>query len=49
LPQPCAPRDAAKAAAPETLPVERAAALAAEFGLKPDEHDRVLAILGRAP
>ncbi len=31
------------------LPPERAAQLAAEFGLKPEEHDRVLAILGRAP
>ena len=34
---------------PETLPPERAARLAAEFGLKPDEHERVLAILGRQP
>ena len=31
------------------LPPERAAQLAAEFGLKPDEYERVLAILGRAP
>ena len=36
------------AAAP-LLPPERAAQLAAEFGLKPDEYERVLAILGRAP
>ncbi|MFO0466207.1 MAG: AIR synthase related protein, partial [bacterium] len=36
------------AAAP-LLPPERAAQLAAEFGLKPDEYKRVLAILGRAP
>lgn len=36
------------AAAP-LLPPERAAQLAAEFGLKPDEYDRVLAILGRTP
>ncbi len=35
--------------APETLPPERATQLAAEFGLKPDERDRVLAILGRQP
>jgi phosphoribosylformylglycinamidine synthase len=33
----------------ETLPRERAAQLAAEFGLRPDEFDRVLAILGREP
>jgi len=32
-----------------TLPRERARELAAEFGLKPDEFDRVLAILGRDP
>ena len=31
------------------LPPERAAQLAAEFGLKPDEYERVLAILGRTP
>jgi phosphoribosylformylglycinamidine synthase len=36
------------AAAP-LLPPERAAQLAAEFGLKPDEYERVLAILGRSP
>ena len=36
------------AAAP-LLPPERATQLAAEFGLKPDEYERVLAILGRAP
>lgn len=36
------------AAAP-LLPPERAAQLAAEFGLKPDEFERVLAILGRTP
>lgn len=34
---------------PALLPPERAAQLAAEFGLKPDEYDRVLAILGREP
>ena len=31
------------------LPPERAAQLAAEFGLKSDEYERVLAILGRTP
>jgi phosphoribosylformylglycinamidine synthase len=31
------------------LPPERAAQLAAEYGLKPDEYERVLAILGRTP
>ena len=31
------------------LPPERAAQLAAEFGLKPDEYENVLAILGRLP
>jgi phosphoribosylformylglycinamidine synthase len=36
------------ASAPLLAP-ERAAQLAAEFGLKPDEYERVLAILGRAP
>jgi len=35
--------------APAPLAPERAAQLAAEFGLKPDEFERVLAILGRAP
>ncbi|WP_135466552.1 phosphoribosylformylglycinamidine synthase subunit PurL [Crenalkalicoccus roseus] len=35
--------------APSPLPSDRAAQLAAEFGLKPDEYERVLAILGRAP
>jgi len=34
---------------PIPLAPERAAQLAAEFGLKPDEYERVLAILGRAP
>ncbi|MCO6415983.1 phosphoribosylformylglycinamidine synthase subunit PurL [Siccirubricoccus sp. KC 17139] len=34
---------------PAPLLPERAAQLAAEFGLKPDEYDRVLAILGRSP
>ncbi len=34
---------------PALLAPERAQQLAAEFGLKPDEYDRVLAILGRAP
>ena len=33
----------------ETLPRPRAAQLASEFGLKPDEFERVLAILGRDP
>jgi phosphoribosylformylglycinamidine synthase len=41
------------AAAPESAPAPldpaRAARLAAEFGLKPEEYDRVLAILGRTP
>jgi len=41
------------AAAPPTAPAPldpaRAAQLAAEFGLKPEEYDRVLAILGRTP
>jgi len=36
------------AAAP-LLPPERGIQLAAEFGLKPDEYERVLAILGRTP
>ena len=36
------------ASAPLLAP-ERAAQLAAEFGLKPDEYERVLAILGRTP
>mgnify|MGYP000161791513 CR=1 FL=1 len=31
------------------LPPERAAQLAVEFGLKPDEYENVLAILGRLP
>ena len=31
------------------LPEDRAAQLAAEFGLKPEEHERALAILGRLP
>jgi len=35
--------------APAPLAPERAAQLAAEFGLKPDEFERVLAILGRQP
>ncbi len=34
---------------PTPLAPERAAQLAAEFGLKPDEYQRVLAILGRTP
>ncbi|NKC29572.1 phosphoribosylformylglycinamidine synthase subunit PurL [Falsiroseomonas selenitidurans] len=33
----------------QLLPADRAAQLAAEFGLKQDEYARVLAILGRAP
>jgi phosphoribosylformylglycinamidine synthase II len=36
-------------AAASLLPPERAAQLAAEFGLKPDEYERVLAILDRTP
>jgi len=34
---------------PVSLDPARAAQLSAEFGLKPDEYDRVLAILGRTP
>ena len=34
---------------PSPLPPERAAQLSAEFGLKRDEYERVLAILGRTP
>jgi phosphoribosylformylglycinamidine synthase subunit PurL len=34
---------------PTQLAADRACQLAAEFGLKPDEYDRVLAILGRVP
>ncbi|WP_426956332.1 phosphoribosylformylglycinamidine synthase subunit PurL [Muricoccus radiodurans] len=34
---------------PTSLPPDRARTLAAEFGLKGDEYDRVLAILGRTP
>ena len=34
---------------PTPLPPDRAATLAREFGLMPDEYDRVLAILGRTP
>ena len=34
---------------PPPLAPERAAQLAAEFGLKPEEYERVLAILGRTP
>lgn len=37
------------AAAPTPLDPARAAQLAAEFGLKPDEYDRALSILGRTP
>ncbi|BDG71884.1 phosphoribosylformylglycinamidine synthase subunit PurL [Roseomonas fluvialis] len=37
------------AATPTPLDPARAAQLAAEFGLKPDEYDRALAILGRTP
>ncbi|MBU8539562.1 phosphoribosylformylglycinamidine synthase subunit PurL [Falsiroseomonas tokyonensis] len=33
----------------QLLPAERAAQLSAEFGLKPDEYERVLSILGRSP
>ncbi|KAA2213300.1 phosphoribosylformylglycinamidine synthase subunit PurL [Teichococcus oryzae] len=35
--------------APAQLDAERAKQLAAEFGLKPDEYERALAILGRTP
>ncbi|MFQ3623031.1 MAG: phosphoribosylformylglycinamidine synthase subunit PurL [Acetobacteraceae bacterium] len=41
--------DTALAASPAPLAADRAAALAAEFGLTPDEYGRVLAILGRTP
>src|SRR4051812_44312310 len=34
---------------PGLLAPERARQLAAEYGLKPDEYDRILAILGREP
>src|SRR3954470_7114064 len=34
---------------PALLAPERARQLAAEYGLKPDEYDRILAILGREP
>jgi phosphoribosylformylglycinamidine synthase len=34
---------------PIPLPSDRAAQLAGEFGLTPEEHARVLAILGRTP
>ncbi|MBX6746225.1 MAG: hypothetical protein IRY87_29665, partial [Acetobacteraceae bacterium] len=34
---------------PTPLAPECAKQLAAEYGLKPDEYDRVLAILGRMP
>ncbi|MBU8546060.1 MULTISPECIES: phosphoribosylformylglycinamidine synthase subunit PurL [Roseomonadaceae] len=33
----------------QLLPADHAAQLAAEFGLKPDEYERLLAILGRSP
>ena len=36
-------------ATPTPLDPDRAKQLSAEFGLKPDEYDRVLAILGRTP
>ncbi|WP_376089879.1 phosphoribosylformylglycinamidine synthase subunit PurL [Roseomonas sp. CCTCC AB2023176] len=35
--------------APTPLPLDRARTLAAEFGLKPEETERVLGILGRTP
>ncbi|HYF09553.1 MAG TPA: phosphoribosylformylglycinamidine synthase II, partial [Acetobacteraceae bacterium] len=35
--------------APTPLDPARAQQLSAEFGLKPDEYERVLAILGRTP
>ncbi|GGJ16747.1 phosphoribosylformylglycinamidine synthase subunit PurL [Neoroseomonas lacus] len=41
--------DAAPQSAPTPLDPARAIQLAAEYGLKPDEYDRVLAILGRTP
>jgi phosphoribosylformylglycinamidine synthase len=36
-------------AIPQPLPEDRARQLAAEFGLKPEEYERALAILGRLP
>jgi len=44
-----ADKAAMTADAPKPLDPARAAQLAAEFGLKPDEYDRCLAILGRTP
>lgn len=41
--------DKAGMSTPVLLAPDRAKQLAAEFGLKPDEYERVLAILGRAP
>ncbi|WP_370643318.1 phosphoribosylformylglycinamidine synthase subunit PurL [Roseomonas cutis] len=46
---PQSPDTAPSDALPELLPPERATQLSAEFGLKPEEHARVLAILGRQP
>jgi phosphoribosylformylglycinamidine synthase len=43
------PADKAGMTAPTPLDPARAAQLAAEFGLKPEEYDRALAILGRTP
>ena len=41
--------DKARMSTPVLLAPDRARQLAAEFGLKPDEYDRALAILGRTP
>ncbi len=49
LDNPARPADKAGMATPVLLAPERATQLAAEFGLKPEEYDRVLAILGRHP
>jgi phosphoribosylformylglycinamidine synthase len=43
------PVDKAGMSTPVLLAPERAAQLSAEYGLKPDEYDRLLAILGRTP
>ena len=43
------PADKAGMSTLTLLPPDRALQLAAQFGLKPDEYDRVLGILGRSP
>lgn len=43
------PADKADMSTPALLAPDQARQLAAEFGLKPDEYERVLAILGREP